>query len=208
MTQTGVIGFAVVSFAIVIVPGPSVLFAISRALAGGRRHALLTVFGNATGLFLQVMLVALGLGVVAAGSDAIYSVLKLAGAAYLVWLGTLAIRRRQASAVLLSSGDAQRSTVSFGDGFMVGVSNPKSLAFLAALLPQYAEPAAGAAAPQMLFLGAIFCLIAVVGDTAWVLVAARARPWLSSHQGGLSGASITGGLVMIGLGLVLAASSR
>ena len=203
-----IVGFAAVSVAIIAVPGPSVLFAISRAIVGGRRHALLTVLGNAMGLFVQVVFVAVGLGVIVTGSDEAYTVLKLAGAAYLVWLGISAIRHRGASVVALTAVASERSTTPLRDGFVVGVTNPKSLVFLAALLPQYVDPTAGMVAAQMVLLGAVFCLIAIVCDGTWALAAARARTWLSSEPRRLSWASVAGGMVMIGLGLLLATSSR
>ena len=207
MTQSMVLGFAAVSFAIVIVPGPSVLFAISRAIVGGRRVALLTVLGNAGGLFVQVVGVALGLGLVVTGSEAAYTVLKLAGAAYLTWLGISAIRHRgDAAATLTAAPD--RPSAPLRDGFVVGVTNPKSIVFFAALLPGYIDPAAGFATAQMVLLGAVFCLIAVLCDGAWALAAARARSWLSDDPQRLGWMSAAGGLVMIGLGLLLATSAR
>ena len=206
MSQSAVLGFAAVSFAIVVVPGPSVLFAISRAIVGGRRHALLTVLGNAAGLFAQVVLVALGLGVIVTGSDQAYTMLKLAGAAYLVWLGIGAIRDRGDSARALQTASTERSTAPLRDGFVVGVTNPKSIVFLAALLPQYVDAATGMVAAQMVLLGAVFCLIAIVCDSTWAIVAARARQWLSSDPRRLTWMTIAGGLVMVTLGLVLATS--
>lgn len=206
MSQSAVLGFAVVSFAIVVVPGPSVLFAISRAIVGGRRHALLTVLGNAAGLFAQVVFVALGLGVLVTGSDQAYAVLKLAGAAYLVWLGIGAIRHRGDSAKALQTAGTERSTAPLRDGFVIGVTNPKSIVFLAALLPQYVDASMGMVAAQMVLLGAVFCLIAIACDSTWAIVAARARRWLSSDPRRLTWMSVAGGLVMVSLGLLLAAS--
>jgi len=206
MTESGVLGFAAVSFAVVAVPGPSVLFAIGRAIADGRRSALLSVLGNASGLFVQVVLVALGLGVVVTGSDAAYAFLQLAGAAYLVWLGLDAIRRRHdaGQATIPAPPGATRSPLR--DVFVVGVTNPKSVVFLAALLPQYVDLGSPMVAAQMVAFGMIFCLVAIVGDGAWAMLAARARLWLSSDPARLSRMSVAGGLVMIGLGLLLVVS--
>lgn len=202
-----VLGFAAVSFAIIAVPGPSALFAISRAIAVGRHQALLTVVGNAAGLFVQVVFVALGLGIIVTGSDGAYTVLKLAGAAYLVWLGASAIRHRHVSATSLAACGRDRSAAPLRDGLIVGVTNPKSMVFLAALLPQYADPEAGAVAAQMGLLGAVFCGIAILCDGTWALAAARARLWLVREPRRLASMSVAGGLVMIGLGLLLATSA-
>jgi threonine/homoserine/homoserine lactone efflux protein len=222
MSESPVVGFALVSFAIIVIPGPSVLFAVSRAISSGRRPALLTVLGNAAGLFAQVVVVAIGLGVVVSGSTEVYTALKLVGAAYLVWLGVDAIRHRERTTAGLDSGPAgesssaaesgsaagettatvDRSMPMLRDGFVVGASNPKSIVFLAALLPQYVQPAVGMAAAQMVLLGALFCTIAIVCDSAWVLAASTARRWLGD-EGRRRAASVAAGLVMIALGALL-----
>jgi threonine/homoserine/homoserine lactone efflux protein len=225
MSESPVVGFAIVSFAIIVIPGPSVLFAVSRAISDGRRPALLTVLGNAAGLFAQVVVVAIGLGVVVSGSTEVYTALKLVGAAYLVWLGVDAIRHRERTTAGLDSGPAGTSSSAAGesrsgsaasettatadrsmamlrDGFVVGASNPKSIVFLAALLPQYVQPAVGMAAAQMVLLGALFCTIAIVCDSAWVLAASTARRWLGD-EGRRRAASVAAGLVMIALGALL-----
>lgn len=203
MSQAAVLGFAAVSLAVIAVPGPSVLFAVSRAIASGRRVALLTVLGNASGLFVQVLFVALGLGVVVTSSDLAYAALKLTGATYLVWLGIGAVRRRHDAARVAHAGTPTTTATPWRDGFVVGVSNPKSVVFLAALLPQYVDPAAGFVPAQMVVLGGLFCLIAIVSDGAWAVLAARARLWLASDSRRLVWTSVAGGLMMVGLGLLL-----
>jgi threonine/homoserine/homoserine lactone efflux protein len=92
------------------------------------------------------------------------------------------------------------------NGFVVGVTNPKSIVFLAALLPQYVDPTGGMVAAQMVALGALFCPLAIMGDGAWAMSAARARSWLSSDPARLSRTSVAGGALMIALGLLLALS--
>jgi len=203
MSQAAVLGFAAVSLAVIAVPGPSVLFAVSRAIASGRRVALLTVLGNASGLFVQVLFVAFGLGVVVTSSDLACAALKLTGATYLVWLGIGAVRPRHDAARVAHAGTPTTTATPWRDGFVVGVSNPKSVVFLAALLPQYVDPAAGFVPAQMVVLGGLFCLIAIVSDGAWAVLAARARLWLASDSRRLVWTSVAGGLMMVGLGLLL-----
>lgn len=203
MDQNAVAGFAAVSFAVIVVPGPSVVFATSRAIVAGRRNALLTVLGNASGVFVQVVVVAFGLSVIVTGSSLVSSLLKAVGAAYLVWLGVEAIRHRHPVA-RAAAGTAASTARPWRDGFVVGLTNPKTLVFLAALLPRYVDPGAGTVAGQMLALGALFCLIALVSDGAWAMLAAQARAWLASEPGRLVRASVAGGLVMIVLGSLLA----
>ena len=206
MTESPYLGFAAVSIAVIATPGPSVLFAISRAVAGGRSQALRTVLGNAGGLFVQVVLVALGVGAVVNGSAEAHTVLRTIGAVYLLWLGVGAIRQRDrvtARGADATAAASHRSLAPLRDGFVVGVTNPKSMVILAALLPQYVEPAAGPALAQMMLLGAVFCAIAIVCDSAWVMAAGQARSWLGGSVSRLRAANVAAGLVMIALGGLL-----
>ena len=204
MNASAVVGFLAVSLAVIVVPGPSVVFAVSRAVVAGRRNALLTVLGNASGLFVQIAVIALGLGYVVTESDTAAMVLRLIGATYLVWLGIDTIRHRHSASQALDL-DAPRATVTpWRDGFMVGVTNPKSLVVLAVLLPRYADSDASPVQFQMLALGALFCAIAIVSDGSWALGAAGARRWLASDPRRLAQTSVAGGVVMIALGLFLA----
>lgn len=200
-----VVAFAVVSVVFVAIPGPSVLFTISRALTLGRRPALLTVVGNAAGVYLHVVAVALGVSAIVERSVAAFTVLKLAGAAYLVYLGVQAIRHRSALAGLIdrpAAGLGGRRVLA--DGFIVGVSNPKSIVFFAAVLPQFVDPAAGRVPLQLLLLGAVSIAAALVCDSAWAVVAGAARDWFGRSPRRLAAIGGAGGLVMIGLGVRLA----
>lgn len=203
MGPATVLGFAAASLAVIAVPGPSVLFAVSRALVGGRRYALLTVLGNSAGLFAQVVAVTLGLGVILGRGGVTQTVLSVGGAAYLAWLGSGAIRQRvevsRPPAVTLD----RRSMAPLQDGFIVGASNPKSLFFLATLLPGFVDQGAGSPGRQMLALGALFCCIALLSDGAWAAAAARARDALSEDPQRLRWASVVGGTVMIALALLV-----
>lgn len=203
------LAFAGLTFLMIVVPGPSVLFTISRALTVGRRDALLTVAGNAMGVYTQVVAVAFGLGAVIERSAVAFTVIKLVGAAYLVYLGVQAIRHRRSLADALAA--AVRTTPGrtlrvLKDGFVVGFANPKSIVFLAAILPQFVDPAAGAAPVQILVLGVALPVIALVSDTAWALAAGTARTWFARSPRRMAAIGGTGGAVMIGLGAGLAVS--
>jgi threonine/homoserine/homoserine lactone efflux protein len=204
-----VIAFAVVSLVFVAIPGPSVLFTISRALTMGRRPALLTVIGNAAGVYLHVVAVALGIGAIVERSLAVFTVLKLAGAAYLIYLGVQAIRHRWAVGELLNQPvAATRSRRVFADGFIVGVSNPKSIVFFAAVLPQFVDPAGGRVPLQLLLLGLVSIAAALISDSVWAVVAGAARDWFGRSPRRLAAIGGAGGLVMIGLGVRLAFTGR
>ncbi len=201
--------FAALSFALIIVPGPSVMFVISRAVSLGRRAAILTVVGNAAGVFAQVVLVALGLGVVVERSAAVFTSIKLVGAGYLVWLGIQAIRNRgQMSAALETSEEPRRQASVLADGFIVGLANPKSIVFFAAILPQFVERGGAPAGLQMAFLGLVFVVVALICDSAWGIAAGTARQWFASSPRRLERLGAAGGAVMVGLGIQLAFVGR
>ncbi|WP_345121780.1 LysE family translocator [Dactylosporangium darangshiense] len=204
------LAFAAMSFLLIMIPGPSVLFVIGRALAHGRRAALTTVVGNTIGAYLLVVAVALGLGSIVERSVATFTVLKLAGAAYLVYLGVKAWRERDSllQVSITDAGAARGSLRTFWEGFAVGVSNPKTIVFFAAVLPQFVDRAQGHAAVQMLVLGLVFNAIAVVSDSTWGVVAATARDWFARSPRRLSMVGGIGGLTLIGLGVTVAVTGR
>lgn len=201
--------FVVTSFALIVVPGPSVLFIVSRALTLGRRAALATVVGNEVGEYVQVMSVAFGIGVVVERSIVVFTALRLAGAAYIVLLGVRTIRNRRSLAGVLAAAPAPRGTGRIlREGFIVGVSNPKTVIFFAAVLPQFVDRHAGHVPVQLLVLGLVFLLIALVSDSAWGVAAGTARSWFFRSPQRLARIGGVGGLVMIGLGARVALSGR
>jgi threonine/homoserine/homoserine lactone efflux protein len=201
--------FSVAALILIVVPGPSVLFVVSRGVALGRRAAVVTAMGNAVGIYLQVVAVALGVGAVIERSVALLSAIRLVGAAYLVYLGVQALRHRRALASVLDVGAATPERRSLAlEGFVVGASNPKWIVFFTAILPQFIDPAGAPVALQMLALGAIAVGIAVVSDSVWGMVAGTARSWLARSPRRLEALGGAGGLTMIGLGVRLAATGR
>jgi threonine/homoserine/homoserine lactone efflux protein len=205
------LAFLVASALFIQVPGPSLLFTIGRALTVGRRDALLSVVGNAIGVTVQVLLVAVGLGAVVAASAQAYTALKVAGAAYVVWLGIQAIRHRADARAALGAVDhltlartsARRS---LRIGFTVGVTNPKTIVFFVAFLPQFVSESAGHTGLQLALLGVVFGAMAVCSDSAWALAASKARDWFARRPQRLDRLGIAGGVMMIGLGATMAAS--
>ncbi len=201
--------FVVVALVVVAVPGPSVLFVVGRALTLGRRGALTTVLGNALGTLAQVIAVAVGIGALVERSILAFTVLKFAGAAYLVFLGVQAFRHRGAFAVgtAVDAGPTRVGRV-LREGFLVGLTNPKTTVFFAAALPPFVDPVAGAVPLQMLLLGAVFLGIALVTDSIWAIGAGTARGWLARSPRRIEGIGGASGLVMIGLGARVALTGR
>ncbi|MEU4149269.1 LysE family translocator [Streptomyces sp. NPDC026659] len=205
------LAFAALSLVLIVVPGPSVLFVVGRALAHGRRAALTTVAGNTLGAYVLVAAVALGVGSVVERSLLAFTVLKLAGAAYLVYLGVMAWRRRGSlrdAVTAAGPGPEHGALRTLGEGFAVGVANPKTIVFFAAVLPQFADPGQGHVPAQMLLLGLVFNVIALASDSAWGLVASAARDWFARSPRRLSAVGGAGGLAMIGLGVTVAVTGR
>jgi threonine/homoserine/homoserine lactone efflux protein len=210
ITIDQLLAFGLAAFVLIAIPGPSVVFVIGRALAYGRGVALATVAGNTLGLVVVIVLVALGLGVVVEESIVVFTVLKLAGAAYLVWLGVQAIRHRKAFVVgdAGSGGGPLRWQTVVRQGFVVGVSNPKAFMIFGAVLPQFVDRGAGHLQTQMLLLGLVAIVIGLLSDSLWAVVASQLRAWFnaSPRRGAAMGA--VGGTSMIGLGVGLAVSGH
>jgi threonine/homoserine/homoserine lactone efflux protein len=207
--MTHLLAFALICFLVIVIPGPSVLFTVGRALTVGRREALLTVGGNAVGAYLQIVAVAFGAGALVQASALAFSAIKLAGAAYLVFLGVQAIRHRRRMSLTLTAGQVSaRPGKVMADGFVVGLTNPKTIVFFVAVLPQVVDPASGHAVLQMLALGSIFPAIALVSDSVWALVAGTARNWFARSPRRLAAIGGAGGLAMVSVGVALAATGR
>ena len=203
------LAFAVASAVIIAIPGPSVLFTIGRALSAGRRVALLTVVGNALGILTQICGLAVGLGPLIAASATAYTVLKVVGAGYLVWLGVQAIRHRRALAEAFEAGVplTAPSLHAVRAGYVVGVTNPKTVVFFAALLPQFVVQTSPVLT-QLVALGAVFAGLAVVMDGTVALAASRARDWFARSPKRMERVGGVGGLMMVGLGTGLVLTGR
>jgi len=204
--------FAALAAVIIVVPGPSVLFTISRALTYGRRTAVITVLGNTSGMYAQALLVAVGLGTLVERSVLVFTILKLAGAAYLVYLGVTAFRhrRRLRDAMDAALGEGEGLTVwrTIRDGFVVGFANPKAAILFGAILPQFINRVAGHVPLQMALLALIAATIALVSDSIWGFAAGTARDWFAKSPRRLELVGGAGGLTMIGLGTSLAFTGR
>jgi threonine/homoserine/homoserine lactone efflux protein len=202
--------FLITVYVLILVPGPSVLFVVSRGVALGRRAALATVLGNTAGLAFQLVLVCVGLGSLLARSDAAFTTLKLVGAAYLIILGVRTIRDRGHLAGALSAADMEprRPARILREGFTVGATNPKGLLIFTAVLPQFIEPARGHATLQLASLGLICVAVAILSDGTWALASGSARDWLGRSPRRLRAMSAGGGVTMIALGVALALTGR
>jgi len=204
-----VLGFALTCVIVIAVPGPSVLFVVGRALAHGRRTALASVAGNVAGVQVVAISVALGVGTLVQRSDLVFMVVKLAGAAYLVWLGVKAVRHRRSLESAMRVAAAPRSGwKAAAEGFTVGVANPKAYVLFAAVLPQFANTSAGHVPLQLLLLSLVSLPIGLISDGTWGMAASGVRAWFARSPRRLELVGGLGGLTMIGLGVTLALTGR
>ena len=202
--------FALAALVLILIPGPSVLFVIGRSLALGRRGGLVSVLGNALGTLPALTAVALGVGRVIADSLYVFVTVKIVGAVYLMYLGVHAIRHRNRPTDVIAEAEPPRKSTArlLREGILVGVSNPKTIVFFVAILPQFVSRGAGDIPLQLALLGAIFTSIALVCDSCWAIVAGTARAWFGRDRRRLPRMEAGGGVMMIGLGGVLVATGN
>lgn len=201
--------FLLASIAIIVVPGPSVLFTLARGVAWGRTVAVFTVLGNSIGTLLLSVVVAVGLGPLLARSKVFAVILQLAGGLYLLWLGVEALRHRHAHAQAMAKRENTRPSNLHvvRQGFTVGVLNPKSLIFFAAVFPHFVDRTKGNVTIQLLIFGAIFSVMAFLSDGTWGLIAGTAREWLSGSPIRLVVLRTIGACVMMTLGVLIVVSA-
>jgi threonine/homoserine/homoserine lactone efflux protein len=204
-----VLPFAATALAVLLFPGPSVLFVVSRGVALGRRAALATVAGNEAGTCVHVVAVAVGLGAIVQRSLIVFNLMKLVGAIYLVVLGVRAIRQRKKLLGELAVSQTKAGGARLAlDGFLVGISNPKTTLFFLAVLPQFVRPGQGHVALQLLLLGLLFVAMACISDGLYGMAAGGVRKWLQRSPRRADAVGGVSGLVMIGLGVRLIMTGR
>jgi threonine/homoserine/homoserine lactone efflux protein len=196
--------YCIAAMIIILAPGPSVLFVLARAIAWGRATAVATVAGNVTGAFTLSVVVAIGLGPILQRSELAFISVQILGGLYLVYLGITAIKHSQIHASdMANQGDIRPSTWrSMREGFWVGALNPKGMVFFAAILPQFVDRGAGNITSQLILMGAIFAILAFFSDGGWGILAGTIRNWLATEIKRLVFMRMTGGVVMIILGLL------
>jgi threonine/homoserine/homoserine lactone efflux protein len=172
--------FAAVSLLLLLTPGPAVLYIVARGLERGRRAGLVAAAGLATGGLVHVSAAAVGATAALAASPVAFAALRFGGAAYLIYLGVIELAGRPAAAAAPRAASRRRI---YADGILVSLLNPKAAVFFLAFLPQFADPARGPLAPQLLVLGAIFLALALVTDSAYALLAGSIGEALRSRAG-------------------------
>jgi threonine/homoserine/homoserine lactone efflux protein len=192
--------FAVAALGLLVVPGPAVLYITTRSASQGPRAGLVSVLGVHTGTVVHVLAAVAGLSAVLVASATAFSVVKVAGALYLVFLGVRTILGRRAA----RRGGAVEPVALrrlYLDGVVVNVLNPKTALFFLAFLPQFVDPSRGGVWSQTLVLGLVFMALGMLTDGTYALVGARTGRWLARRGGTRSWGPYVEGGIMIGLGL-------
>ena len=202
--------FVVAALVLLVVPGPSVLYIVARSIEGGRTAGLVSVLGVQTGAMVHIAFAAVGLSAILASSALAFSVVKWFGAAYLVWLGLRQIFGHDEGDKDVTVEPARLSRV-FSQGVIVNILNPKTALFFLAFLPQFVDPARGAASTQILLLGATFVILALCSDGLYALLSGTAGGWLRHRMQGATfrrGQRFVSGGILIALGAVAAVSGK
>jgi threonine/homoserine/homoserine lactone efflux protein len=199
--------FGAAALALIVVPGPAVLYIVSQSVDRGRLAGFVSALGIAVGALVHVAAAAIGLSSLLVSSATAFNAVKYAGAAYLIGMGLSTILRRRdpAPAGVPSERRLRRR---FGQGVIVNVLNPKTALFFFAFLPQFVDPEQGSAALQIGVLGLVFVLLAVVSDSLWALAAGTASERLRGSRRFLSVQRYVSGSVFVGLGALTAAAKR
>jgi threonine/homoserine/homoserine lactone efflux protein len=192
--------FAAASAAFVAVPGPSVIYIVSRSLAEGRTAGIVSALGIQTGGLVHVLAATVGVSALLASSAVAFSVVKYAGAAYLIYLGIRKLIEGEDAPT--DSGTRAGRRRLYTQGVVVNTLNPKTALFFLAFLPQFVDPDQPVA-PQVLALGALFLTLATLSDSTYAIVAGSVRGWLGERRKALARVS---GCSYVGLGLLAALS--
>ena len=199
--------FVLAAVALLLTPGPAVLYIVTRSIDQGRRAGLVSMLGVHAGTLVHIAAAAAGVSAILAASATAFSAVKYLGAAYLVYLGIRRLRHRT-PALVPGAPSPRRLGRAFVDGVVVNVLNPKTALFFLAFLPQFVDVSRGRAGLQTLILGLIFVLLGLITDGGYALTAGTAAEWLRGHPRFIASEPWISGGMYVGLGLVAALSSH
>jgi threonine/homoserine/homoserine lactone efflux protein len=201
--------FSAAALALIVVPGPAVLYIVAQSIDRGRLAGVVSALGVATGGLVHVTAATIGLSSLLVSSATAFSVVKYAGAAYLIGMGLWTILRgREAGAEEAAAPSERRLRRRYWQGVVVNVLNPKTALFFLAFLPQFVDPDAGSAALQLAVLGLVFVVLAVASDCVWALAAGTASARLRTSRRFRDVQRYVSGSVFVGLGALTATAKR
>jgi threonine/homoserine/homoserine lactone efflux protein len=203
--------FTVAAITLLVIPGPSVLYIVTRSVDQGRAAGLASVGGIHVGTLVHVAAAALGLSALVVSSATAYNAVRWLGAAYLVWLGVRRLLARDEEVAAGAGPEARRHGLGrvFAQGVVVNVLNPKTALFFFAFLPQFVDVTRGSVRLQVVVFGVAFVLLGLVSDSAYALLASTGAGWLRRRPGVAKASRLVSGGVLISLGVTTAlAGSR
>ena len=199
---TTILAFATAAFILLVIPGPAVLYVITRSTEQGTKAGLISVCGIQAGTVVHAIAAAFGVSAILMASAMAFAVLKYAGAGYLIYLGCKKIFGKKKTGESSKPLPKQRMQAIFWQGMVVNVLNPKCALFFFAFLPQFINPAAGNVTGQVLFFGLLFTLLAFMTDGSYALAAGRLGKWLKGNTYYLKLEAYISGFIYIALGLL------
>ena len=197
--------FSAAALLLLVIPGPAVLYIVAQSVSRGRLAGLVSMLGIQVGGLVHVAAAAIGLSALVVQSAAAFSMVKYAGAAYLVFLGVRRLLGRDGRGADGTPRE-RRLRALFANGIIVNVFNPKTALFFFAFLPQFVDVARGGVAFQILVLGLVFIGLAVISDGAYAVAAGSAAGWMSARRGFAKAERFLSGSVLVGLGFATALS--
>jgi threonine/homoserine/homoserine lactone efflux protein len=198
--------FCLAATALIVIPGPAVIYIVAQSVGQGRKAGLVSASGVASGGFVHVIAASIGISGLLLSSATLFSVVKFAGAGYLIYLGGRRLLGLEPSA-LITPTEARSRRRLYRDGAVVNILNPKTALFFYAFLPQFLDPDKGTVALQALALGSMFVAIALVSDSLWALASGSAAEWLKARPSAVKVERWVTGTVLVGLGAAAALTS-
>ncbi len=208
MLDANITLFVTASLAVIVAPGPDNIYVLTRGAAQGRKVALASAWGMCSGLLFHTTLAAVGLSAIMAQSAVAFSVVKYAGAAYLIYLGARALLSKEEFATFMEEAPSERLVSFFFRGLIMNLLNPKVAVFFLAFLPQFARSETSGAGLRLLALGLIFALLSVIVFSAVALFSGILGDRLSKSPRFVNALQWLTGCVLVGLGVRLALSGR
>ncbi|GAA3241319.1 LysE family translocator [Nonomuraea helvata] len=196
--------FCVATLGLLVVPGPAVLYIVTRSVSQGRGAGLISVLGVHAGSLVHIAAAALGISALLAASATAFTIVKYVGVAYLLWLGVRKLMRRGENEGPVEL-PAQSKRRLFWEGFVVNVLNPKTAIFFLAFLPQFTDPHAGPVGPQILLLGVLWLVLGMASDGTYALLSSAVAGRVRRSARARRGLDVGSGLVYLGLAAWLTA---
>lgn len=195
--------FILAALALLLIPGPAVLYIVARSIEQGRLAGIVSTLGIALGSAVHVFFAAIGLSALLMQSALAFSIVKYLGAAYLIYLGVRTFMSNTEPDTVQPAKTMNYSRI-FTQGFIVNLLNPKTALFFFAFLPQFVSPAQGSITLQIIILGSIFVGMAIVSDSLYALIAGTAGEWLSGNAQVARAQKYLAGTIYISLGVTTA----